>query len=532
MKVKKSNVDILSPGFIENEISMKKLLKELNSYTKLSKSEGTNEQIKRSKKRKKLLARDKIDLLLDKGKPYVELMPFAGLKHENGFGAGGTTVVVLGYVSNILCLVNANVATRKAGTIDYATSLKNLRLSQIASENRLLTINLVESGGANLPDQDRVFNNYGKFFKEMSIRSKKGIPTISVVFGNATAGGAYVPGMSDYSIFQKNNAKVFLAGPPLVKMATNEDANDEELGGAQMHSSISGVSDFLASDEKDAIAITKKLVKKICEPVINKTSEEQIQPIFNQKEILGIIPSNLKKPFDIRELVKRFVDKSEFLEFKANYGRTMFCSWTKIGGYPVGIIANNGVIFIESARKATHFIQLANKSNLPLLFIHNTTGFMVGKRYEQNGMINSGSQLIHAVAGSNVPHIGLQVGNSYGAGNYAMCGRSFDPRFLFSYPNVKSGVMGADQLSGVMEIIKRNKAKVNSEVIDEDQLKKEKTKLANEADEKASVWHTTSEVWDDGVIDPSETRKYLKMALAAVYNSEIKGSDSFGVFRM
>ena len=497
MKGKKSNIDVLSSNFIENEISMKILLKELNLYFKLSKLEGNKDKIKRTRRRKKLLAREKIDLLLDKKKPHIELMSLAGLKHENGFGAGGTTVVVLGYVSNVLCLINANVATRKAGAIDYATSLKNLRLSQIANENKLLTINLVESAGANLPDQDRIFNNYGKFFMEMSRRSKEGIPTISVVFGNATAGGAYVPGMSDYSIFQKNAAKVFLAGPPLVKMATNEDANEEELGGAQMHSSISGVSDFLANDEKHALEITKNLITKIKQPVAKNYESDASSPKFVKDEILGIIPSNLKKPFDIRELVKRFVDSSEFIEFKENYGRTMFCCWTKINGYPIGIIANNGVIFIESARKATHFIQLANKSNTPLLFIHNTTGFMVGKRYEQNGMINSGSQLIHAVSGSTVPHISLQVGNSYGAGNYAMCGRSFEPRFLFSYPNAKSGVMGSDQLAGVMEIVKRNSASSLNKVIDEEKLQIEKKKLAEEADEKASVWHTTSEVWDD-----------------------------------
>ena len=459
-------------------------------------------------------------------------MSLAGLKHEAGFGAGGTTVVVLGYVSGVLCLINANVATRKAGAIDYATSLKNLRLSQIASENKLLTINLVESGGANLPDQDRVFNNYGKFFMEMSQRSKQGIPSISVVFGNATAGGAYVPGMSDYTIMQKNNAKVFLAGPPLVKMATNEDANDEELGGALMHSSISGASDFLADDEKHAIKIARDLVSKIKKPEISKYEKEALSPRFDDDEILGIISSNLKKPFDIRELIMRFIDSSEYTEFKENYGKTMLCCWAKINGYPIGIIANNGVIFIESARKATHFIQLANKSNTPLLFIHNTTGFMVGKKHEQNGMINSGSQLIHAVAGSTVPHISLQVGNSYGAGNYAMCGRSFNPRFLFSYPNAKSGVMGADQLAGVMEILKRKSAMSLNKVIDENLLLEEKKKLAEQADKKASIWHTTSEVWDDGVIDPRETRKYLSLALSAVYSSEIKGTDSFGVFRM
>tara|TARA_B100001175_G_scaffold46967_1_gene36315 strand:- start:673 stop:2271 length:1599 start_codon:yes stop_codon:yes gene_type:complete len=528
----KSKIDVLSSKYIENYASMKKIINELKSYFELSFQEGSTEQIKRTRKRNKLLAREKIDLLLDNNKPYIELMSLAGLKHEGGFGAGGTTVVVLGYVSGILCLVNANVATRKAGAIDYATSLKNLRLSQIASDNKLLTINLVESGGANLPDQDRVFNNYGKFFMEMSQRSKQGIPSISVVFGNATAGGAYVPGMSDYTIMQKNNAKVFLAGPPLVKMATNEDANDEELGGALMHSSISGVSDFLADNEKHAIEITRDLVSKIIKPKKSNYEKESLSPRFNKDEILGIIPSNLKKSFDIRELIKRFIDSSEFTEFKENYGKTMLCCWAKINGYPIGIIANNGVIFIESARKATHFIQLANKSDTPLLFIHNTTGFMVGKKHEQNGMINSGSQLIHAVAGSTVPHISLQVGNSYGAGNYAMCGRSFNPRFLFSYPNAKSGVMGSDQLAGVMEIVKRKSAASLNKEIDEKLLLDEKKKLAFEADKKASVWHTTSEVWDDGVIDPRDTRKFLSLALSAVYSSEIKGTDSFGVFRM
>ena len=528
----KSKIDVLSSKYIENYASMKKIINELHSYFELSFQEGTKEQIKRTRKRNKLLAREKIDLLLDNNKPFVELMSLAGLKHDGGFGAGGTTVVVLGYVSGILCLINANVATRKAGAIDYATSLKNLRLSQIASENKLLTINLVESGGANLPDQDRVFNNYGKFFMEMSQRSKQGIPTISVVFGNATAGGAYVPGMSDYTIMQKNNAKVFLAGPPLVKMATNEDANDEELGGALMHSSISGASDFLADDEKHAIKIARDIVSKIKKSRISEYEKEALSPRFNEDEILGIIPSNLKKPFDIRELIMRFIDSSEYTEFKENYGKTMLCCWAKINGYPVGIIANNGVIFIESARKATHFIQLANKSNTPLLFIHNTTGFMVGKKHEQSGMINSGSQLIHAVAGSTVPHISLQVGNSYGAGNYAMCGRSFNPRFLFSYPNAKSGVMGADQLAGVMEIVKRKSAESLGKEIDENLLLDEKKKLAEQAEKKASIWHTTSEVWDDGVIDPRDTRKFLSLALSAVYSSEIKGTDSFGVFRM
>ena len=332
---------------------------------------------------------------------------------------------------------------------------------------------------------------------------------------------------------QKDAAKVFLAGPPLVKMATNEDTNAEELGGATMHSNISGVADFLADDEMDAINIARNVVKtlKPHKPHFEPTTPI-VPPRYKQEELLGILPANLKKQVDVREVIARFVDGSEFTEFKENYGKTMICCWTKIGGYPVGIIASNGVIFAESAQKATQFIQLANKSNLPLLFIHNTTGFMVGKSYEQKGMINSGSQLIHAVAGSTVPHITLLIGNSYGAGNYAMCGRSFSPRFLFSYPNVKAGVMGAEQLAGVMEIIKRQSAAFTNQKVDEKQLKKEKDAIKKDAQSKASVWHATSELWDDGVIDPRQTREHLTIALATVYQYPIKGTDAFGVFRM
>jgi acetyl-CoA carboxylase carboxyltransferase component len=529
----RSQIKPKSDRFLRNKEEMTALVKQLESHMALSRKEGTEASISRARKRKKFLARERINLLLDKDSPFIELMPLAGLQHENGFGPGGTTVAGIGYVNGRLCIINANLSTRKAGTVDYATSLKILRLSQIALENQLPTINLVESGGANLPDQDRVFNNYGATFKQMSLRSKQGIPTISVVFGNATAGGAYVPGMSDYTIMQKSAAKVFLAGPPLVKMATNEDTNDEELGGALMHSRISGVADFLADDEMDAINIARKVVATLKPQTPHLVpSKPIVPPRYKAEELLGIVPANLKKPIDVREVIARIVDNSEFTEFKENYGITMVCCWTKINGYPVGIIANNGVIFAESAQKATQFIQLANKSETPLLFIHNTTGFMVGKAYEQNGMINSGSQMIHAVAGSTVPHISLLIGNSYGAGNYAMCGRSFGPRFLFSYPNSKAGVMGAEQLSGVMEIIKRQSTQSLNKKVDEKLLKTEKDAIKKDAENKASVWHATSELWDDGVIDPRETRKYLGLSLAAVYSTPIKGSDSFGVFRM
>jgi acetyl-CoA carboxylase carboxyltransferase component len=529
----RSKVNTKGDRFLRNKEEMQVLVDQLNTHLAVAKKEGSDASIERARKRKKFLARERIQLLLDKDSPFIELMPLAGMLHQGGFGPGGTTVASIGYVNKRLCIVNANLSARKAGAVDYATSLKIKRLGDIAMENKIPTINLVESGGANLPDQDRVFNNYGATFRQMSLRSKQGIPTISVVFGNATAGGAYVPGMSDYTIMQKDTAKVFLAGPPLVKMATNEETNAEELGGAAMHSRISGVADFLADDEMDAINIARNVIKtlKPARPHF-EPPKPIVPPRYKAEELLGIVPANLKKPVDVREVITRIVDGSEFTEFKENYGITMVCCWAKIEGYPVGIIASNGVIFAESAQKATQFIQLANKSNLPLLFIHNTTGFMVGKSYEQNGMINSGSQMIHAVAGSTVPHISLLIGNSYGAGNYAMCGRSFSPRFLFAYPNAKAGVMGAEQLSGVMEIIKRQSAASMNKEVDEKQLKQEKEAIKKDAELKASVWHATSELWDDGVIDPRDTRKHIGIALATVYQSPIEGSDHFGVFRM
>ncbi len=532
MKKFKSTINEKSASFKLNKDGMLNLIKKLESNLELSKVQGNDSALKKAKERGKSLARERISKIIDKNSDFMELMPLAGLKHEGGFGPGGTTVAGIGYVSNKPCIINSNIGTKKGGAVDYATSLKNLRLSQIAKENKLTTINLVESGGANLPDQDRVFNNYGAMFKEMSRRSKEGILTISVVFGNATAGGAYVPGMSDYTVMQKDQAKVFLAGPPLVKMATNEESTDEELGGAQMHSTISGVSDFLADNEDDAIKIARKIVEINVNDKDKTQSKDSNPPLFKKEDILGIIPDNLKNPFDIRDLIVRFVDNSEFYEFKEKYGVTMKCGWAKINNHQIGIIASNGVIFSESAKKATQFIQLANKNNIPILFIHNTTGFMVGKRHEQNGMVNHGAQLIHAVAGSEVPHVTLIVGNSYGAGNYAMCGRSFDPRFLFTYPNVKSGVMGAEQLAGVMEIIKLNSAKNSNKKIDKRKLNKDKKDLIILAEEKASVWHTTSEIMDDGVIDPRDTRFYLSFCLDIICKEKIKGSKSYGTFRL
>ncbi|MDW3652300.1 MAG: carboxyl transferase domain-containing protein [Bacteroidia bacterium] len=529
----KSKINPNSKSFQQNREEMLAFVEELEKHMEASRFQGKDKHIDRARNRGKLLARERLELVLDQDSPFLELLPLSGMKQKGGFGAGGTNISGIGLVQGKLCMVNSNVGTRKGGSVDYATVFKSLRLGQIARENRLPSINLVESGGANLPDQAKIFNYGGESFREITRRSKMGIPTISVVFGNATAGGAYVPGMSDYSIFQKKAAKVFLAGPPLVKMATNEVATDEELGGAEMHSRVSGVSDYLAEDEYDGIRIAREIMEWVNVANPHLIPEGPIEePLYDTEEILGVIPSNPKTPFDARELIYRIVDGSKFSEFKPEYGSTMVTGWAKIHGYPIAILANNGVIFSESANKAAHFIQLSNKKNIPLLFLQNTTGYMVGKAYEEGGIIKNGAKLINAVSNSEVPSITLMIGSSYGAGNYGMNGRSYDPRFLFAYPNSKIGVMGSEQLAGVMEIVQRASAKSLGKEYDEKQGEMLKQMLIHEAESKASAWHSTSELWDDGILDPRQTRNYLGISLAVLYSQPIKGSDGFGVFRM
>jgi len=527
-----TKINTNSQSYKDNYAEMLKLVGKLEVEMEKSRFQGKEKHIQRARKRGKLLARERIELLLDQDSPFLELLPLAGMNNKGGFGAGGTNVSGIGLVRGKLCMVNSNVGSRKGGSVDYATAFKGLRIGQITRENKLPTINLVESGGANLPDQAKIFNFGGEGFREITRRSQMGITTISIVFGNATAGGAYVPGMSDFSIFQKKAAKVFLAGPPLVKMATNEVSTDEELGGAEMHSKVSGVSDYLAEDEYDAIRLARELMDfvEVDKPhlVPNEPIEE---PLYDSEEILGVVPSDVKTPFDARELILRVCDGSMFSEFKAEYGNTMICGWTKIHGYPVGILANNGVIFSESANKGAQFIQLSNQNNIPLIFMQNTTGYMVGKAYEEGGIIKNGAKLINAVSNSKVPSITLMIGSSYGAGNYGMNGRSYDPRFLFAYPNSKIGVMGSEQLAGVMEIVQRASAKSLGQEYDEERGAMVKAMLIAEAEGKSSAWYSTSELWDDGIIDPRETRNYLGFSLAILYNQEIKGAEGFGVWR-
>lgn len=518
--------------FKQNREGMLAHIAKLNEKMAEGRSQGNEKHVARAKERGNLLARERLELLLDKDSPFLELLPLAGLGGK-GFGPGGTVVGGIGLVCGRLVMVISNVGTNKGGAIDYATLQKSLRLGQIAAENGLPVVNLVESAGANLPEQARIFNQGGISFREITRRSKDGIPTISVVFGNATAGGAYIPGMSDYSIFVKQKAKVFLAGPPLVKMATQEVVDDETLGGAEMHSRISGVSDYLAEDELDGIRIAREIVATLKPPRTHFTPPVKVEaPVLDAEELLGILSPDIKAPFDMREIIARVVDGSKFTPFKPEWGDKLVCGWAEIHGYKVGIIANNGVLFSEEANKGAHFIQLCNRNDTPLLFFQNITGFMVGKDYEQGGIIKHGAKLINAVSNSEVPSITIMMGASYGAGNYAMNGQAYQPRFLFSYPNSKIAVMGPEQLAGVMEIIQREAAAKAGLPYDEAQAAMLRQHMINEAGKESDAWYATGNLWDDGVIDPRETRNYLGFCLAVVNNVPIKGAESYGVFRM
>ncbi len=532
MNIISSNVNTHSDQYKENYQSMLKLVEDLQSKYKEALYQGKERHIEKAKAQGKHTARERIELLLDDHSPFMELLPFAGLQDKNSEG-GTSSVGGIGLVHGRLIMVISNVGTNKGGAVNLATLNKSMRLSEIAAENDLPVISMVESAGADLTEQAKIFNYGGASFRDITKRSKAGIASISIVLGNATAGGAYVPGMSDYSIFVKNNAKVFLAGPPLVKMATNEVVDDESLGGAEMHSRISGVSDYLAEDEVDGIRIARDIVSRLKAANVHYVPTKKIEPPkYSSNELLGIVSAEVKRPFDARELIARIVDGSEFSEFKPEWGNTLVTGWAEIHGYPVGIIANNGVLFSESANKGAHFIQLCNRNLTPILFLQNITGFMVGRKYEEGGIIKHGAKMINAVSNSEVPAITVMIGASYGAGNYAMNGRAYNPRFLFSYPNAKIAVMGPEQLSGVMEMVQRQAVERMGGTYDEEQAKVLRQHLMSEVQKTSSSWYSSSQLWDDGIIDPRETRNYLGFCLAVVNNKPVASSNGYGVFRM
>ena len=524
-------IDPHSPAYIEAVAAMRTKLAELDTELAKALAGGGPKYVQRHHARGKLTARERIELLIDEDSPFLELCALAGYGTE--FHVGASVVTGIGVIEDTECMLVAHDPTVKGGTSNPWTLKKVLRANQIALENQLPVISLVESGGADLPTQKEIFIPGGRMFLDLTRLSAAGIPTIALVFGNSTAGGAYIPGMSDHVVMIKERSKVFLAGPPLVKMATGEESDDESLGGAEMHSRISGLADYFAADELDAIRIGRRIVARLNRVKPHPASKPAAEPTAEPEELLGIVGPDLRIPFDPREVIARIVDGSDFDEFKGLYGGSLVTGWATLHGYPIGILANaRGVLFSEESQKATQFIQLANQANTPLLFLHNTTGYMVGRAYEEGGMIKHGAMMINAVSNSTVPHITLLIGSSYGAGHYGMCGRAYDPRFLFAWPSAKSAVMGGAQLAGVLSIVNRAATEARGQHFDEDADAALRAAVEAQIEAESLPMFLSGRLYDDGVIDPRDTRTVLGMCLSAIANGPIEGTSTFGVFRM
>jgi acetyl-CoA carboxylase carboxyltransferase component len=526
-----SRIDPRSPEFRANHEANAAAVDKLTAALAEATVGGGEKYTSRHKAAGKLLPRERIEMLLDRDSYFLELCPLAG-KGVPGHTVGAAFIGGIGKVSGVECIITANDSTVKGGAISEMTAWKSGRCNDIAAQNRLPSISLIESAGADLPNQSKIFVPGGRGFRDLTQRSEQRIPSICLVFGSSTAGGAYIPGMSDYVVMVENQAQVYLAGPPLVKMAIGEETEHEELGGAEMHSRVSGVSDYLARDERDAIRIGREIVahldwKKGARP----TAREIEPPKYGADDLLGIASPDIKVPFDQREVIARIVDGSRFSEFKALFGPTLICGWAHLHGFPIGIIANNGTLFSESAQKGAQFIQLCNQSDVPLLFLQNTTGFMVGKKVEQEGIIKHGAKLINAVSNSTVPAITIMTGASYGAGNYAMMGRAYAPRFLFTWPNHRIAVMGGKQLAGVLDIIQRDAAAKRGEGVDEQKLNVMKAMTEGMIDKESDPYFATARLWDDGIIDPRDTRTVIAISLSAAYTKPFEGTTSWGVFR-
>jgi acyl-CoA carboxylase subunit beta len=537
-----TGLDTRGGEYAARRAAMLARLAELDAEHAKALAGGGPRYVQRHRERGKLLARERIELLVDPDSPFLELSPLAG--YGTGFPVGGSVVTGIGVVSDTECVLIASDPTVRGGSTNPWTLRKSLRASDIALRNRLPLINLVESGGADLPTQKEIFIPGGQIFRDLTRMSAAGIPTIALVFGSSTAGGAYLPGMSDYVVMVADRAKVFLGGPPLVKMATGEESDDESLGGARMHARQSGLADFLAADEHDALRIGRSIVARLGRARAGPGPVPAVAgPVHSEDELLGIVPEDLKVPFDPREVIARIVDGSDFDEFKPLYGNSLVTGWAALHGYRVGILANaRGVLFSEESQKAAQFIQLANQIGVPLLFLQNTTGYMVGSHYEQAGIIKHGAMMINAVSNSRVPHLTVVLGASYGAGNYGMCGRAYDPRFLFSWPSAKSAVMGPAQLAGVLSIVGRQAAAARGEAYDEAADAAMRAAVEEQIESESQPFFLSGRIYDDGVIDPRDTRTVLGMCLSVIENARrsqpgwgdpavAAPAPGFGVFR-
>jgi acetyl-CoA carboxylase carboxyltransferase component len=531
MSLVKTAVDPSTAEFAANREAMLAKLAELAAEHAKAVAGGGPKYVERHHKRGKLLARERIELLLDPGAPFLELSALAAWGSD--FPVGASIVAGIGVVSGVECMITASDPTVRGGASNPWTLRKILRANEIALQNRLPVIGLVESGGADLPTQKEIFIPGGAMFRDLTRLSAAGIPTIALVFGNSTAGGAYIPGLSDYVVMVKERAKVFLAGPPLVKMATGEESDDESLGGAEMHARTSGLADYLAADEHDAIRVGRQIVRRLNWRKQGPTPKpDPVPPRYDEEDLLGLVPTDLRVPFDPREVIARIVDGSDFDEFKPLYGSSLLTGWATLHGYPIGILANaRGVLFSEEAQKAAQFIQLANRADTPLLFLQNTTGYMVGKEYEQAGIIKHGALMINAVSNSTVPHLTVTMGASYGAGNYGMCGRAYGPRFLFTWPNAKSAVMGPAQLAGVLSIVARQAAESRGQAYDEEADATMRQYVESQIEAESLAPFLSGRLYDDGIIDPRDTRTVLGIALSAACSAPVKGADGYGVFR-
>ncbi|MCE6996671.1 acyl-CoA carboxylase subunit beta [Saccharothrix sp. S26] len=531
MTVLHTAVDPRSPEHAENREAMLARIAELHAEQAKALAGGGPKYTERHHKRGKLLARERIELLVDQDSPFLELSPLAAWGTD--YPVGASVVTGIGVVEGVECVIVANDPTVRGGASNPWTLRKTFRANDIALANRLPLIGLVESGGADLPSQSEIFIPGGRAFRDLTRLSAAGIPTISTVFGNATAGGAYVPGMSDYVVMIEGRSKVFLGGPPLVRMATGEESDDESLGGARMHGTTSGLADFVAEDEVDAIRLTRRVVARLNWRKLGPAPRAVEPPRYDEEDLLGLVPTDLRVPFDPREVIARIVDGSRFDEFKPDYGASLVTGWADLHGYPIGVLANaRGVLFSEEAQKATQFIQLANSSDTPLLFLQNTTGYMVGAQYEQGGIIKHGAMMINAVSNSRVPHLTVVMGASYGAGNYGMCGRAYDPRFLFTWPNAKSAVMGPKQLAGVLSIVARQAAAAKGQDYPEEHDEAMRRMVEDQIEQQSLAAFLSGRLYDDGVIDPRDTRTVLGLCLSAIHSGPVQGTDRYGTFRM
>lgn len=535
MPVLVSKLNPRTEDFKANAAAMRALVDDLNArLAKIALGGGEGPRGKHLA-RGKLLPRDRVEMLLDPDTPFLEVAPLAALDMYGNDAPGAGLIAGVGRVSGVDCMIVCNDATVKGGTYYPMTVKKHLRAQEIAQQNRLPCIYLVDSGGANLPNQDEVFpdrDHFGRIFFNQAQMSALGIPQIAVVMGSCTAGGAYMPAMSDESIIVKEQGTIFLAGPPLVKAAIGEVVSAEELGGGDVHTRLSGVADHLAQNDTHALAIARNAVAHL-----NWRKAHELRciapraPLFDAQELHGIIPSDTRKPFDVREIVARIVDGSEFEEFKARYGTTLVTGFAHIEGMPVGIVANNGVLFSESAQKGAHFIELCCQRKIPLVFLQNITGFMVGRKYEAEGIAKHGAKMVTAVSTANVPKFTVIIGGSFGAGNYGMCGRAYSPRFLWMWPNARISVMGGEQAASVLATVRRDGIEAKGGSWSRDEEAAFKQPILDQFERQAHPYYASARLWDDGVIDPADTRRVLALAISASLNAPIPDA-KFGVFRM